>query len=184
MRELPIDYLRECLDYDPQSGNLTWRVRPESHFSTKSVAQRFNSLYAGKIAGGRVANGYLMLPFKDETGKRVLVYAHRIAFALHHGKFPLAEVDHINGDRVDNRASNLREATRIKNAANSVFDVDNMRGVRRRSENCWTAQMSFQGRNVYLGSYSTEAEAHAAFCGAAILARREFAKLDHSRDAD
>ncbi|AIS94521.1 AP2 domain protein [Burkholderia thailandensis E254] len=181
MRELPIEYLRECLDYDPQSGHLTWRVRPESHFSTKSVAQRFNSLYAGKIAGGRVANGYLMLPFKDENGKRVMVYAHRIAFALHHGRFPVAEIDHVNGIKEDNRAENLREATRLKNAANTVFDYDNMRGTKRRGDR-WLAQISHRGENVYLGSYDTEAEAYAAFCGAATLARREFAKLTHTRD--
>lgn len=65
MKELPIDYLNECLTYDSGTGVLTWKTRPESHFSSPSVARRFNNLYAGKPAGGRVANGYLMLPFKD-----------------------------------------------------------------------------------------------------------------------
>ncbi|SEU36182.1 AP2 domain-containing protein [Burkholderia cepacia] len=184
MRELPIDYLHECLNYDAATGILTWRTRPESHFSTAAVCRRFNSLYAGKVAGGRVANGYLMLPLKDENGKRVLFYAHRIAFALHHGRFPEAEVDHIDGDRTNNKAANLREATRLKNMANSVFDVENSRGVRQLGLNRWLAQMSHRGENVYLGTYGTEAEAHAAFCGAAIFARREFAKLDHKRERD
>lgn len=182
MKELPIDYLNECLTYNSETGILTWKTRPESHFSSPSVARRFNNLYAGKPAGGRVANGYLMLPFKDETGKRCLFYAHRIAFAMHHGRFPQAELDHINGVKTDNRATNLREAVRLQNAANTIFNVQNQRGAKRHKDGRWSAQISYRNQNIYLGLYSTEAEAHAAFCGAATVLRKEFVQLTHERD--
>ncbi|BFO03409.1 HNH endonuclease [Pseudomonas guariconensis] len=182
MKELPIAYLEECLSYDSLTGVLTWNVRPDEHFSAAWVTKRFNRLYAGKPAGGRVANGYLMLPFKDENGKRCLFYAHRIAFALHHKRFPEAELDHINGVKTDNRIENLREAVRIQNAANTVFNVQNKRGVRRHPDGKWAAQISHKNKNIYLGLYESEAEAHAAFCGAATVLRSEYAKLTHERD--
>lgn len=182
MKELPLSQLHEFLEYNAETGILTWKERAAHHFKGEGAASRFNLLYAGKAAGGKVGNGYLMLPFKDESGKRLMFYAHRIAFALHYGRFPVAEIDHINGIRTDNRVANLREATRIQNAANTVFDAQNKRGVRRTRDGGWAAQISHQNKNFYLGEYETEAEAYAAFCGAATILRKQFAKLTHARD--
>lgn len=58
-------------------------------------------------------DGYLIIKIKGKQYK-----AHRIVFALVHGRFPDGEIDHINGVRDDNRIENLRECTRLGNVLN------------------------------------------------------------------
>jgi hypothetical protein len=57
------------------------------------------------------------------------LYAHRIVFAMHRGRWPSA-VDHVNGDRLDNRIENLREADCTQNNANRSAQVNNMAGFK------------------------------------------------------
>jgi len=55
-KELPIEFLRECLSYDPETGILTWKERPPEHFVHSSRADGgFNVKYAGKQAGSVMA---------------------------------------------------------------------------------------------------------------------------------
>jgi hypothetical protein len=101
----PLKALREVLAYDPDTGALTWRV------TTRGKVR------AGSPAGTLDWKGYIRV----QVGPRKMA-AHRVAWYLHHGTDPgPAQVDHINRDRSDNRASNLRLVDAKGNSANSVF---------------------------------------------------------------
>lgn len=159
----PIDYLRECFSYNPDTGLLTWHDRPDSHFQAASKAKRHRTLYAGRQVGTLNPNGYLVVRLTHDAEHK-LYPVHRIAFAMHHGDTELL-VDHINGNRTDNRIANLRAVTHGGNLAN-------MHAVKRQglqgafwdqSRGKWLAQIKRNYRSVHLGRFDTEQEAHAAY---------------------
>lgn len=79
---------------------------------------------------------------------------------------PAAIVDHINRDKTDNRISNLRLATRSENARNINRRRDNTSGITGVNflpkTNRWTAKLTINGWNHFLGSFATKEEAVAA----------------------
>nr|WP_175479900.1 HNH endonuclease signature motif containing protein [Paracoccus homiensis] len=91
--------------------------------------------------------------------------AHRVAWAVIHGRWPNGEIDHINGDRSDNRLANLREVTKRENHRNMAIRSDNTSGVTgvywAREKGKWAAYIKAD-KMVALGRYDTFAEAVAA----------------------
>lgn len=129
-RGVSISVLREMFDLDSLTGVIRWRIRPISHFkdtprrTAAHSMNRTNSAYAGRVAfTSKHQLGYL----RAELGGK-LWQAHRVAFALHNGRFPVGDVDHINGDPRDNRPENLRETTHEVNMRNSARRADNKSG--------------------------------------------------------
>jgi hypothetical protein len=92
--------------------------------------------------------------------------AHRLVWLWAHSEWPPDDIDHINGNRDDNRFSNLRLASRTQNNANSQVRRDNTSGVKgvywNRAGRCWQAQIGFQGRVLPLGSFATIEDARNA----------------------
>ena len=72
-------------------------------------------------------------------------------------------VDHINGNTLDNRMSNLRMATQQQNAMNKAIAINNTSGVkgvsRVKRNNKWVARISFEGKRIVLGTFDTFEEA-------------------------
>jgi Demerecviridae HNH endonuclease len=155
--------VRELFDYDASSGKLRWRVGRR----------------AGLPAGGKTGNGYVQLVLgKDRKG----YYAHRLIWLWVYGKWP-PEIDHINGDKTDNRLINLRLATRSQNMANarSSEGKSGFRGVsldKRNLSNPWIAHIYKDRRKRHLGSYPTPELAHAAYCEAAQAMHGEFMRRE------
>ena len=90
--EAAAPYLRARFDYDPESGVLTWRVRPVAHFASPAAAKRWNTRVAGAVAGSPHVKGYR----KIQIGSR-LYLVHRIAWALATGADPGgSQIDHLN----------------------------------------------------------------------------------------
>lgn len=91
-------------------------------------------------------------------------------------------VDHINGDSLDNRRANLRLATPTENARNarrSAANTSGYKGVTRcRRNGKWEAQIRIDGRNKFLGYFDDLEQAHAAYCEAAIHHFGEFARFE------
>lgn len=84
-------------------------------------------------------------------------YIHRLVWVYHHGYWPTKQIDHINGDKLDNRIENLREVTNGENAQNRK-----VRGVsfdHRKVERPWRARIMVNGRSISLGYFDTEQEA-------------------------
>lgn len=157
--------LLELLDYNPDTGELLWRKRSPSSFSSKrreADSLRWNNLMAGKPAGQKeLHKGYRRL-FLDGEHHR----AHRVIWKLHHGEDPVF-IDHINGDGTDNRLINLRDVSHQVNAKNRKLYINNESGVNGISfhtrDKVWSARISIgRSQDVHLGNYDTKAEAVAA----------------------
>ena len=127
--ELPSrDALRRALKYDPATGLLHWKSRPQSDFSSGYNAgetswKTWNTQNAGKVAGGQRPDGYIRVGM---FGQRFM--AHRIIWLMQTGEVP-EEVDHINGNRSDNRWCNLRAVDRTDNLRNACIRRDNTSGA-------------------------------------------------------
>jgi hypothetical protein len=111
-----IEELREYLDYDAESGALTWKKSPGLRRHAKQ-GQLVNAVLSGC--------GYKEIRFR---GCRL--YAHRVVFALHYGRWPTPRCDHIDGNKTNNRADNLRECSASENGHNGKMHRDNATGVK------------------------------------------------------
>lgn len=147
---------RELLEYDPATGAWTWKYRP-------SGPANWNARFAGKAAGRQQERGYVVIRLKGE-----LLYAHRLAWLFVYGRWPDGEVDHANGDPSDNRLANLRECCRRENAANTrPRNQSGLKGVRLRPSGRWEAVICLNGKQHFLGTFSDQQDAHAAYSAAA-----------------
>jgi HNH endonuclease len=112
----------------------------------------------------RGRNGYAMRNAHAEDGVRRAVYMHREIVGLVHGDG--LEADHRNGDKLDNRRSNLRVVTRAENCQNITsggWGASRYRGVTwDATRGKWVAQAKLRGRNHHLGRYAREEDAAAA----------------------
>ncbi len=147
--KVAISRLNELLSYDPESGVLTWRVT------------RNGRVKAGDKAGVKTKDGYFDVSFDF-----VKYGAHRLAFALYYGKWPDADVDHVDGDRSNNRIANLRDATRGANLQNQRHaHKDNKTGFLGVSKigDWYYAAITHEYIKYELGRYETAEKAHAAY---------------------
>lgn len=142
---------RRIFDYSIVSGKLFWRNQPSS------------KVPAGSIAGTLTKQGYVSLKYQ---GKRHLV--HRIAWLYVTGEPASGQVDHRDGRRSNNSWINLRDCTQSVNQQNMRrpkssnalgllgVHIDKASGKPR-------ADISVNGKNLYLGLFETPEEAHAAY---------------------
>lgn len=139
--------LKTLLAYEPATGRFTWRVK------------RFGAR-PGAIAGGsRKHDGYWRISF---NGHRYL--AHRLAWLYVYGVWPSKQIDHINGNRCDNRIKNLRDVDQYQNCQNQKVHRDSKSAIKGvyRHQGRWHAEIMCEGIRARLGSYATAAEAKAA----------------------
>ena len=150
-----IDTLHQLLRYEPETGKLFWKERED-------VPSQWNARYAGKEAFTCVMGA----GYKQGSINSTLLYAHRVIMAMVIGEWPPEDVDHINGDRADNRLCNLRLATRSENMRNMKLPSRNASGCIGvswdKGTQKWLAQIGIDGRNKYLGVFTSKADAIAA----------------------
>lgn len=122
---VPIEDLRDLLICDAEGGALTWRERPREMFATDKSFTVWNKRFAGKRAlNASNGKGYLrgMVNWRK-------MFAHRVIWAMHYGAWPVGEIDHINGDKADNRIVNLRDVSHGENTRNAAIRRDNRTGA-------------------------------------------------------
>lgn len=166
MPERPsIERLREAFNYDPVTGTLT-----------NKITRGFRAL-AGDVAGNAgVYHRHVRVDY-------LRIVAHVIAFALMVGRYPTAEIDHINGDGFDNRWSNLREASRLQNTRNTRVRRHNklgLKGVNEYKPGKFAAFITLAGKSRYLGTFRTAPGAAKAYDAAATLHFGAFARTNAS----
>lgn len=172
--ELSHEYVKECFDYDPETGLLTWRHRPQSHFPTENSMKSQNGKFAGKVAGTISKEGYVHIHLKYR-----LFLGHRIAWLMHYGSLPDRLIDHINGITSDNRICNLRQCDARQNMWNKRRSSHNRSGFKgvtlSQNGKYWSATIRADGKPKHLGRYPNAELAHAAYCQAAEQIYGEFA---------
>jgi hypothetical protein len=167
------EYVRECLDYNPDTGKFRWRARPFAHFMNSWRHNWWNAKYAGKAAGHNL-HGYVRIKLDG-----ALFGAHRLAWLLERGEPVPAEIDHINGISSDNWISNFRAADRGQNVANTGRLRNNrsgVKGVRVIRSGRFEARIRANGTPHILGVFDTKEEAAEARRTAAIRLHGEFAR--------
>jgi len=135
----------------------------------KSTGQRSASLTS--------SSGY----YTSSIG-RTNFLSHRLIYLLHHGSLP-QYIDHINGDKHDNRIENLRAATKAQNGINRPHKKQKRSGKYRgacyhEKARKWHAYINIEGKRKHLGTYETEIEAAHAYDAAAKIHHKEFAVLN------
>lgn len=160
-KELEIKVLCELLSYDPDTGDLFWRNRPRKYFKSDHRFTWWNNRFARKLAGSKGSTGYWIVRIFKKNYK-----AHRVAYALHYGRWPCADIDHINGNILDNRICNLRDVDCSTNQKNAKLRKDNSSGqvgvFFSKSEGKWVAQIDTNGQRFSLGRYVNINDAIAA----------------------
>ncbi len=159
MSELTQAQLKKVLHYCPDTGIFTWLQRGRDTFKSDRGFRRFNSTVAGKMAGHVTKRrGYCEIGIAYAGAKCKLYKAHRLAWLYIKGEWPNL-IDHINGDKIDNRIINLRDTDvsgNLKNAKTYITSKTGVPGVRWRSDvNKWHAVISINRKTKHLGYFES-----------------------------
>ena len=143
--------LKELLHYDPATGVLTWRVRSRN-------------TRVGDIAGRLLNGGYRSIGID-----RRAYQAHRLAWLWMTGEWPKGDIDHIDGDPLNNRFENLRDVSHGINQQNQNRAHSNNKtgflGVSPRGRK-FRAVINVDGKHMHIGLFNTPELAYAAYLAA------------------
>ena len=148
------DRLRELFHYDKTSGIFTRAI------STRKCR-------AGEIATGTISHGYIVMSVDSK-----LYAAHRLAWLWVTGEWPKMDIDHIDGNRKNNKFANLRDVDRSTNlqnlrAAKSHNKSTGLLGVHKSPiTGRYTTRIQVRGKDQHIGSFGTAQEAHQAYLSA------------------
>ena len=161
MKKITQERLKEVFDY--VDGNFVCKI-----------ARSF--LKVGDIVGSKTNHGYITICIDKEK-----YLMHRLVFLYFNGFIP-KEVDHINGNRCDNRIENLREVTHTQNQWNYPMQKKNKSGFKGvdmcKKTGKWRAQIRQDSKKKHIGLFATPELAHEAYCNAALNFQKEFARFN------
>ena len=164
--KLTAQRVREVLDYDPKSGLFTWRVRKARRVQIGDIAGSINKIHNRRMIK------------LDGVKYR----ASRLAWLWMTEEWPPKgyEVDHKDGNSLNDRWRNLRLATHSQNICNARRRSDNSLGFKgvTRHRNKFRAYISRNGQQIVLGSFDTPELAHRAYKWAARRHYGEFARTE------
>ena len=133
------EYLKSILDYDLDTGIFTWKVNKSRRSNIGNVA-------------GWLYNGYREIGIDSKKYK-----AHRLAWLYVNGEMPKNLIDHIDGNRSNNKISNLREATYQENSENYKTPQTNKSGVKNvswyKNLNKWVVSISVKQTGKTIGYF-------------------------------
>ena len=145
--EVPISVFQDYFNYDPETGIISW----------EKIHKKNSRRKIGDVAGviSRKDNG---TPYRIIKFFYSLYSAHRLAWALHYGKWPDSQIDHINGNGLDNRISNLRDvdgSTNLRNQKKNKHNTSGFTGVYwNKTESKWHASLRVNGKDKFLGQFT------------------------------
>lgn len=133
-QHVDIGWLKE--NFDLRGADVFWKV--------PNAWRRGLDTPAGYVA----PHGYRMIKASAPDTGRVMLYAHRVAFALTHGHWPRGHIDHVDGNRANNAPENLRDVTYLENNKNRAKPKTNRSGVvgvRQLPTGAWLAYIGKRG---------------------------------------
>lgn len=152
--------------YNKDNGDFIWKCYRSP-----------NAMKGGK-AGHLNTYGYRIINIGGKA-----YFAHRLAWIMTYGYEP-EEIDHINGNKDDNRLCNLRECSRMQNVRNVGLRKDNTSGYKGVSfyypNGKWMSCIAIHGKTMNLGYYVTKEQAFSAYCLAAYMFHGEFHNFGES----
>lgn len=155
-RQMHSDVLHERLRYDPETGSLTWRTPDRTRFATLNAFTTWRTRFANRPAGKRRSDGYISVRLTVDGSSRAFL-AHRLAWFMVHDRWPAGQIDHINGNRSDNRIVNLREVSAAENRLNMKCPAVSSTGVPGvswcRTTKSWLVRANINRRTKNLGRY-------------------------------
>ncbi|MFV1944119.1 HNH endonuclease signature motif containing protein [Pseudomonas luteola] len=164
---LTAERVRELLDYNPETGEFSWKEEKRAGFKGSVVMHK-----KGSKAGTKRTDGRTVIRVDAR-----LYMAYRLAWLWMTGEWPRFEIDHIDGDSTNDRFANLRDVSRKLNQENLRRPQKSKGGSKylgvyankfgRRKP--WRAAISTNGKQKYLGEFLTEEEAYQAY----LLAKRQ-----------
>lgn len=144
--------LKSLLHYDHDTGVFTWK---RSRQGSKEGA------IAGKVDKRKSGKCYWAITIKYKY-----YMAHRLVWLYVHGDFPKEQIDHIDGDGLNNRISNLRDVSASENSMNKRKYCNNKSGITGVSwdkhANKWEVQIRVNKKNKRIGRYDNLFEAACA----------------------
>lgn len=172
-----LDILKESFDYNQDTGELFWKTRPRSHFSSLRGHSVFNATFAGKVAGhAHTRNFYIEVRLMKKLYK-----AHRVIWKMVTGEDPKDMIDHIDGDPSNNRFENLRICTNQENSRNAGKPRSSDRTSRYMGvgfqRNRWVGSITVNGKPI-VRKFGSELEAALWYDEMATTLFGKFAKLN------
>lgn len=183
---LTAEQLRTVLHYDPDTGLFRWRdgighwragLLAGTKMRTRATGNDYVVIGIGTTSRGIYDREYIAI------GVQKRVYrAHRLAWLYVYGQWPDRQIDHINGNSLDNRIANLRLATNYENSLNRGLRRNNTSGIKgvswsKRSKK-WLVHITVNRRIMHLGLFNTIEEAQAVRVDAAQRLHGKFARHD------
>jgi len=151
--ELTQEIVRELLDYNPDTGVLTWKFRSEKWFATTGAFKSWNTRFAGVKAGSvstRISNNkWSLIHIFDKTYR-----PERIIHLWLHGVWP-NRIDHTDGNGLNNCKTNLRNGTHAESCRNRTLSKSNNTGVSgvRNRNGRYSSQITINSKQIWLGSF-------------------------------
>lgn len=173
--EITPEYLREILEYNPETGRFIWKKR-KLRPGIEKTDKGWNTRFAGKmVAERRHRHGHLQIGIHCKN-----YMAHRVAWAIYYGYWPESDLDYKNGKPSENWIKNLRPATESENLCNAKIRIDNTSGVKGVSwmerEKKWQVYITKDRKTRPLGRFSSFEEAVAVRRTAEAALHGEFAR--------
>lgn len=139
--------LKQLLHYDPETGLIYWKIA------------RSNRIKAGQLAGTKDGCGYLGISINRKTYRN-----HRLIWLYMYGHFPEQVIDHIDGNKLNNKLCNLRHVSQQKNMFNysgNKLNTSGWTGVSYdKARNKYAAYIHHNNKKVNLGRFTTAEEAN------------------------
>lgn len=160
------DILRQIFEYNSETGHLFWRIRDADVCPDKRTRNTFNTKFGGKPVGGIRKSDRLQY-YEAQITPYGKFFAHRIIWKMHYGTEPPEIMDHADGNGLNNKIDNLREASIFQNGWNAQRSSRNKSGFKGVSFNAekkkWRAAIHVNGKTKLLGYFSTPEDASEAY---------------------
>lgn len=170
-----LSYVRQC--FEEKDGRLFWKHRPREHFGRDRIYRAFNTRFSAKESGSCRWNVNAFRVSVHVLG--VHIYRSSVIWAFHNNRWPDGEIDHKDGNTLNDAIGNLRHATKSQNQGNRRLSRNSSTGhkgvYKAATPGKWIAKIGFHGKKRHLGTFDSRELACEAYMVAAKQLFGEFA---------